>query len=57
MTLADQKKLKKKAVGNLKVNGKDSGTSSTATLVEDQSKIRQPQCKYSLRVIHQPNAN
>ena len=48
MALANQKKLKKKVVGNLKVNAKDSGASSTATLVEDQSKVRQPQCKYGL---------
>ena len=57
MALANQKKLKKKAVGNLKVNAKDDGASSTTTLVENQSKVRQPQCKYRLRVIHQPNAS
>ena len=57
MAPADQKKLKKTAIANLKANAKGSGPSSMATPVEDQSKVRKPQSKYGLRVIHQPKGD
>ena len=57
MAPTDQKKSKKRAVAEMRVNSKDNPGTSRATPVDDEANRRQTQSTYGLRVIRQPNAN